>query len=186
MKSLTVVVEARADAALLRRLFESLEAGDLRFFAGAGRMALSTVARNLLVHEPGSVLLVMDADSHDAGRVAETRAMTEAVLRRVAGEQQFAVFPFVPELEVVFFEAPDVLRKRFPSLRESETPIAVGQVAPRQQFCGLLAGTGMSREQFYRSLDDGDIAALRTGAQAGRLLALVHEMMLVEEGMSAR
>ena len=83
MNNLTIVVEGRLDAILLRRLFSKYEAIPLRFYAAQGRESLATLGRNILVHEVRPVLIVMDADTLDLRRAVEHCRMVEVLLRRL-------------------------------------------------------------------------------------------------------
>ena len=86
----------------------------LRFYVGEGRASLLSVARNLLVHEGGPVLVIMDADTTYPKSAEQTRSMALATLRTVGGSQRFEVFAYIPEHEIVFFEAPAVLKSFCP------------------------------------------------------------------------
>ena len=62
-EGLIIVAEGIEDVHLIRTILANELTADMRFFAGQGRMSLTSLARNLLVHEGGPVLVVMDADT---------------------------------------------------------------------------------------------------------------------------
>lgn len=129
MSALCFVVEDRTDAELLRNVLPKDDLENVRFFAGQGRMSLATVARNIVVHDGDSVLVVKDADTLDPKAAEQARQLTKAVISHVAGDLPFEVFSFVPEIEVVFFEAPDCLATVVGRVVD-ETEVQQGLVAP--------------------------------------------------------
>jgi hypothetical protein len=114
MTELNIVVEGQLDARLLRKYLPKIEGLTPRYFSGDGVVSLATLARNLLVHEEGMVLVVMDSDSLSAENAEQRRTMVMAALRQIAPEERFNVFVFRPEHEIVFFEAPEVLERYWP------------------------------------------------------------------------
>ncbi len=150
MNNLTIVVEGRSDAILLRRLLSKHEAIPLRFYAAQGRESLATLGRNILVHEGAPVLVVMDADTLDPRRAVEDCRMVEILLRRFSAEDQSAAFAFVPELEVVFFEAPSVLVRRFGPEIVSQSTIERGRLQPKATLRGILQSSGISCETYFK------------------------------------
>lgn len=59
-EKLIIVTEGKTDVLIIRALLNKELTAGMRFFAGQGRESLVTLGRNLLVHEGGPVLLVMD------------------------------------------------------------------------------------------------------------------------------
>ena len=113
MNNCSVVVEGRQDVILLRALLRGRADVSFRFYASGGRASLATVGRNILVHEGGLLIVVMDADTLDPSQADTSCRLIESALRRFSPDERFDVFAFVPELEVVFFEVPTVLTRRF-------------------------------------------------------------------------
>src|SRR5438445_6796369 len=111
---LKIIVEGITDAKIIRAILGEALSKKVRIFAGKGRASLATVGRNVLFHEGGPVLLVMDSDTLDPqltaelqsmNRVAMSGAITSGVQLPVptaAESPQFRVFTFVPEIEAVF------------------------------------------------------------------------------------
>src|SRR5262249_14600524 len=142
--SLYIVVEGQTDADLIRSILGKDLAGKLRFFAASGRVSLATVGRNILVHEGGPVLLVMDADTTNPHLVNELQSMAFLATSGVAPpdlarlRDWVKVFAFVPEIEVIFFEAPRSLEvivgKKVP-----EEKVQEGLLAPKATLEKILA-----------------------------------------------
>src|SRR5262245_6494788 len=117
-RGLKIIVEGATDAQIIRAILGKTLSNKVRIFAGQGRASLATVGRNVLFHEGGPVLLVMDSATLDPQLTAELQSMTRVAMtgaltsgiplsvRTVAEPQRFRVFTFVPEIEAVFFEAP--------------------------------------------------------------------------------
>jgi hypothetical protein len=154
---LKVIVEGPSDAQIVRAIVGKELASRLRVFAPQGLASLATVGRNVLVHEGGPVLLVMDSDTLDPQLTAELQAMNMVAMSGAitpgaappvfpdSPASQFKVFTFVPEIEAVFFEAPQALDR----LLGEEPPqgkVKSGQFAPRQTLLDLLDHAGSHRD----------------------------------------
>ncbi len=174
MNSIAVVVEGRSDAILLRRLLGKSAPVPLRFYATEGQASLATIGRNILVHEGGPLIVVMDSDTFDLGRVETSCSLVETALRNVSPHDRFHVVAFVPELEIVFFEAPTVLTRRFGSEIVSPAKIENGHFRPKNLLLDILKSSDISkRETYFKELTDTDLDELRQGAQASSLLSVV-------------
>jgi hypothetical protein len=173
MLSIAIVVEGRSEAILLRRLLNQGPAVALRFYAAEGRDCLATVGRNILVHDGGPLVVAMDADTFDRAQGESSCRMVEATLRRVSPDDRFGVFAFVPALEVVFFEAPSVLTRRFGSAILSPSVIEKGCVQPSGTQRDILQHMGVAKEAFFRELTVEDLNDLRQGEQASKFISVV-------------
>ena len=60
-----VVMEGELDLVLLRNYLPAEMLHDLRFYVCQGRMSPLTAARNILFHEGGTVMVIMDADTSE-------------------------------------------------------------------------------------------------------------------------
>jgi len=187
---LTIIVEGVTDAQLIRAILGDDIAKKVRFYAGQGRASLATVGRNVLIHEGGPVLLVMDSDTLNPQLTAELQALNLAALtgpltagvQRPAmaepGTSQFQVFTFVPQIEAVFFEAPDVL-DRLIGKKPPQEKVKEGHFIPKQVLAELLAN-GMAPRDYKMVLEHlGPTAqqALATGPQASNLKATVESLL---------
>ena len=176
MDWIAVVVEGKSDALLLRRLLEKTLEIPLRFYAADGEISLATVGRNILVHEGGPLVVVMDADTLERSRGDDARRMVGATLRSVAPGDRFEVFAFAPGLEVVFFEAPAVLLRRLGSKIMNRSAIERGSLQPKATLRGLLGGAEIAESDYFRGLTDQDLDDLRQGDQASQLIRVLESL----------
>jgi hypothetical protein len=169
MDGLSIVVEGRADAELLRKVLAADELRDVRFFAAGGRISLSTIGRNILVHEGAPVLVVMDADT-----------LNPDVARHIPAE----VFSFVPEIEVVFFEAPGALAMAL-GRQPEKAEILQGVTSPKQTLGSLLkqAGIDPAMEALLAHVDERGVEALRRGKQMSSLIELLQHLVETSPGL---
>jgi hypothetical protein len=180
--SLSVVVERPTDAQLLRAILGQELAGNLRFFATGGRISLATVGRNLLVHEGGPVLLVMDSNTTNQHLVDEMKAMASLAVRGVAPpdfsgfSEWVKVFAFVPEIEVIFFEAPQsleiILGKEVPADKVQE-----GLLAPKAMLARVLDEGKVNYQALVTSMSAQAASLLATGRQALAVKEIVESMI---------
>lgn len=140
----------------------------MRYFAANGGTSIATLARNLLVHESGAVMIVADSDTHDPERARNDRLVTEFALRDVAPSGGFDVFLFVPEIEVIFFECPSVLDTLRAGTSHDSTLVRHGRDVPKRTLDGLL--NKMSFDAWVTSLSPDSWRDLRKGEQARALL----------------
>lgn len=188
MYALSVVVEGRRDADLLRSLLSKEDLDGVRFFAAQGRISLSSVARNILVHEGCPVMVVMDADTLNRETAEENRRMVRAMIRHISAEVPIDVFSFVPEIDVVFFEAPAFLARKLGRELEPEERLQ-GLAAPKTTLSALLDQAGLSSASLYGHIDENEAVELRQGVQLSALIAMrcdleakVRELSYVEAG----
>jgi hypothetical protein len=163
---LIIVVEGKSDVLIIRALLSAELRSWMRFFAGQGRESLITLARNLLVHEGGPVLLVMDVATAELPSRDEMVAEAMRALSTVGAPGMFQVFTFVPEIESVFFEAPDALQRALGTSLPADV-LEECRVKPKAVLQRLLAGAHIpNTEALIRKLDEEAIASLSRGKQA--------------------
>jgi hypothetical protein len=141
-------------------------------------MSLATVARNLLVHEGGPVMIVADADTRAADQILEHRGILRLALQHVSQEKLFDVFLFAPEIEVLIFEAPSVLDQITQGLSRKAALVDRGRQAPHKTLASALAGRSIT--DWIDALDESSLADLRSGNQATQLLAAVRRLVPVD------
>ena len=193
--SLNVAVQRPKDAALIRAMVGRDVSSRMRMFAAQGRVSLATVGRNPLIHEGGSVLLVMDSDTRNRRMVEEMRSMARVAMSGVASAgvggglasvgvagfpspPPFDVFVFVPAIEVVFFEALDLLKAL---LGESVTEerLREGRLSPEETLSELLRESGKfpNYDALVSAASEPEAAeALASGNQASELVTLIKRM----------
>jgi hypothetical protein len=187
---LKIVVEGAADAQIVRAILGEDLARKARFFASQGLASLATVGRNVLVHEGGPVLLVMDSNTLDPQLAAEVRSLNRVAMSgaitsggqiqvlTAAPAEQFRVFTFVPEIEAVFFESPQVLARILGKAPPKEK-VKEGRLVPRQTLSDLFANAKVQRE-YKAILKDGDPQiqqAIASGPQARALKEMVESLV---------
>jgi hypothetical protein len=181
---LIIVAEGRTDVLITRILLSSELTGGMRFFAAQGRESLATLARNLLVHEGGPLLLVMDVATAELPFQDELLAQVMQALSTVGAPGTFQVFTFIPEIEIVFFEAAEALQ-RVLGIRLPAGVLEEGQVRPKIVLHRLLAEAGvLNVEVLIRKLnrDEEAIEILSRGEQATALRAKVRAFRRVGTG----
>jgi hypothetical protein len=171
---LCIVVEGQRDAGVLRQLLPE-EFSNSRFFAAGGRSSVVTLARNILVHEGGHVLIVADADTDDQDQAQKNRNDIQDALRRVAPQQHFDVFLFVPEMEVIFFEYPSVLETLQP---QESTDLGFGSKGRNSLRDILLNRLRKQKFEDWTGTFSQEIwKGLRNGKQAKSLLQHVSALV---------
>ena len=175
--TLRVIAESHSDISLIRKLLNlelELEYG-MKFYASQGQVSAVTVGRNILVHEGGPVLLVLDSDTLDIERQREYESTALAAVEAAYAKdymmlQPFAkVFTFRPCIEAVFFEAPQALRQLL-GIDLDERTIEEGKARPKQVLGRLCGATESSWLQtLIQKIDQSIQNLLNEGEQATRL-----------------
>jgi hypothetical protein len=155
--TLKIIVEGPTDAEIVRAILGEDLAKKARFFASQGHTSLATLARNVLIHEGGPVLLVMDSETLDPQLITERESIARVALSGAltSGAQiptttiplplPFQVFAFVPTIKAVFFEAPQALARILGKAPPPEK-VKEGRLVPEQTLSDLLANAkGASR-----------------------------------------
>ena len=185
-RGLKMIVERRETAQIIRAILGEALSKKVRIFAGQGRASLATVGRNVLFHEGGPVLLVMDSETLDPrlseelqsmNRVAMSGAITSGVQSPVptaAEPPQFRVFTFVPEIEAVFFEAPQVLERTL-GRTPSKEKVKDGRLVPKQTLNELLHEADGAPS--YHALLERIDPAVASGPQRQALRQMVESML---------
>ena len=157
--SVSIFVEGPTDAALVGRLLADLEPkAQFRIIVAGDRNAARPLARLQLVtrHEP--VILIIDSDTTDEESARAQQNDPNDYLAWGASTTPYKVVQFIPEIEVVFFDDPSVLRAIVG--REVDPHIrAAGIQAPRRILEMLTQGR--DRQRIIDALDDDEIETLR-------------------------
>ncbi len=182
---LIIVTEGKTDVLIIRKLLSAELTCGIRFFAAQGRESLVTLGRNLLVHEGGPVLLVMDVATAELQSRGDMTAETMRALGAVGAPGAFDVFAFTPEIEVVFFEAPDALQ------RVLKTTLTVnvlkeGLVKPKPTLMQLMVEVGIpNTEVLIRKFDEEATQSISRGKQAMALREKVRTFCRVDAAAGA-
>ena len=135
----TLIVEGRSDAVILRKLLGEKIPTPFRFFASQGRMSLTSLARNVLVHEPDPVVIILDADTATASKAESEQANA---LESMYPSTRYRVFAFTPSLDKVI---EDVVRKEFSESNIPPEKLEQIRAHPQvQRLLDVIFGAGAS------------------------------------------
>jgi hypothetical protein len=168
-EKLIIVTEGKTDVLIIRALLNKELTTGMRFFAAQGRESLVTLGRNLLVHEGDPVFMVMDVATAELPIRDAMVAEAMRALSTIGAPGTFQVFVFTPEIEIVFFEAPDALQRVLGTTLPPPT-LKEGQVKPKPVLNRLLAEAKIpNTEVLIRKMDEQAIQSLSSGKQAAAL-----------------
>jgi hypothetical protein len=176
--TLQVVVEGKTDALILRAILRKEVTERLRFFAGQGQLSLATLGRNLLVHEGGPVLIVMNSDTLNQQLADELQSMTRLAVSGVAQGGSCQVLTFVPTIEVISFEAPQALARLLGKAVSAEK-VKEGLLVPKETLMELLGDEKPKVDYlaFVQSIDTQSARILASGKQARELEQTIESML---------
>jgi hypothetical protein len=174
---LKMVVEGPSDAGLIRAILGRELAEQVRFFIAQGRISTTSLGRNILVHEGGPLLVVQDADTTNPQLVDEQRGFVRLALSRFGADGSFDAFFFVPEIEVVFFEAPLALRD---CLHRDVSPdiLHEGLARPKATLNALRNGKGTKTNDAFTPPDSHVGELLGAGKQASAFKETVQHLLI--------
>lgn len=184
---ITVFAEGVTDQVLLTRLLSDLRTeGGVRIVASGGSDAARPLARKQLLVSRDPVALVIDSDTTDPAKVTQQQRELEDYLRWGAQGTPFIVVQFVPQIEIIFFQHPAVLR-RLLRTEVDEHAIFAGKFAPKAFVEGLLASSGSEGlSGILGRLTDQDVAELRENDTVKRLRTFVRESGSMAEHRAIR
>lgn len=143
-RHLTIVVDRQAEAMLVDRLLEVSRGLAPRFFVSEGEMGLATLGRNVLLHEGGPVLVVMNAKTSDRELAAEQREFMASALRYIANDDAFEALAFIPQIDIMLFETPAVVEKLLAGRESSDLLLALGLHDPSSTLKHLLGHSDLT------------------------------------------
>ncbi|HZW30718.1 MAG TPA: hypothetical protein VFF52_08435 [Isosphaeraceae bacterium] len=176
MVRLNVLVKGDPDATLLEGLFSTLTDCSFQFYMGEGTASLAAVGRSVLFREGGPLMVVIDGETFSPRKAAKEREVALGMLHLISTAAHCDVFVFVPGLEVIFFETPGVLIRRFGADAVTESVIERGHYLPEDTLARILSPAGLSKEDFFQSLTSEELEELRKGPQASKLIAAVEKL----------
>jgi len=175
--SVSVLTEANFDGMLLATLLADEEKRNgIEIGVVSGLSSGYSVARTMLAVKRIPVAVVIDADSPEQEVASERQRSVEEVLGDAASGVPFRVIVAVPELEILFFKRPQLLKKVY---GKSVTTLIteLGQVSPRRALQKLDPDLSYEHLRFkiLRAMDEADIKALRATAPIKELLSFLRE-----------
>jgi hypothetical protein len=175
--SASVLTEANFDGMLLATLLGNEENRDgVEIRVVRGLSSGYSFARTMLAVKRIPVAVVIDADSPEQEVASERQRSAEEVLGDAAAGVPFRVIVAVPELEILFFKRPQLLKKVY---GKSVTTLIteLGQVSPRRALQKLDPDLDYEHLRFkiLKAMDEEDIKALRATALIKELLSFLRE-----------
>jgi hypothetical protein len=172
--SVSVLTEANFDGMLLTTLLaEEQQRDGIEVGVVSGLSPSYSVARTILAVERMPVAVVIDADSPEPEVASERKRRAEEMLDDVAGGVPFRVIVAVPELEILFFERPDLLHRVFGHIDQHVFELArlsprraIGKLAPEQPY-------EFARFRILRAMDVDDVRVLRESDLVRDLLRFI-------------
>lgn len=133
-----VVTEGESDRRLLELLLaDELTSNLVQIWNSHGYNAALSTARSLAAVRAVPVALVLDADTINEEGVADRRNYLEEALGSAAASAPWSVFLAVPELEIIFYDAPGVVEATFGvTLNELQRELA--NVQPKRELEKLM------------------------------------------------
>jgi hypothetical protein len=149
-------------AALLGRLLAAQERADIGIRAIDELSSMYSLARTWLASDRKPVAVVIDANTPNPEGVAWWRQSLEEVIGDAASGVPYEVIVAVPEIETLFFQRPEVLRRRFDGA-VTDHLLELAQYSARGALRKLAADGDSEklRWEILKSLTDEDVAALR-------------------------
>jgi hypothetical protein len=161
--NVNVLTEGNFDGLLLAKLIAEEEGrDDVEIKVVGGKSSLYSVARTLLAVRRKPVAVVFDAHTPEPDAALERQREAEDVIGDVAGGVPFRVLVAVPELEVLFFQRPELLRRVFGEAI-NEHVMELAQLSPRRALQKLAPDKPYEsiRIDVLRAMDPSDVQALR-------------------------
>jgi hypothetical protein len=133
-----IVTEGELGRSLLQRLLPADLTEAVAVVTASGGSGAVSMARSLLATRQSPVALVLDADSISPDFVRERSRGLRELLRSVSSGPDSEVFLAVPELEGIFFQAPNLL-ERVLGLTIPETLAILAEARPKDALDRLFA-----------------------------------------------
>ncbi|MDY7232075.1 hypothetical protein [Hyalangium rubrum] len=170
MRILRVVTEGECEAAILEHLLKPHLGESLRVSVSPGGGAAPVSSARSKLADGLRVALVLNTGTLNFGKIRTRMARLENLMGMVAYRDRWKIVLFRPELEIVFFHEPELLRQlvgRAVTLEELER----AQAHPKQVLTELL---NVQPEDFLpelrRRLDSIDLRPLASHPQIRALL----------------
>jgi hypothetical protein len=175
--SASVLTEANFDGMLLATLLADEEKREgIEIGVVSGLSSGYSFARTMLAVKRIPVAVVIDAHSPEQEAASERQRSVEEVLGDAAAGVPFRVIVAVPELEILFFKRPQLLKKVY-GKNVTALITELGQVSPRRALQKLDPDLNYEHLRFkiLKAMDEEDIKALRATALIKELLSFLRE-----------
>lgn len=161
MNSAYVVVEGITDVAILRAVLDTNLLQNVGLVPAGGAASIPSLARSLLVRRAVPVAIFADSDSLEQESIGERREQFKDLISAAAGRTSSAVVLAVPEVEVIFFSAPDLIKAVFGNAPPEL--MALGRRDPKGVLAqlGTMSGKVWDTHKAFDLMSDNDLEHLR-------------------------
>jgi hypothetical protein len=102
------VVEGKTDELILKKLLPDSLLHDTKIIVSSGYSAALSITQSLFTLTPLPVSFFFDADTYSDDKVEERKQFINSYLKKVFANE-FLLFPFKPEIEILFFYRKELL-----------------------------------------------------------------------------
>ena len=171
-----VVVEGPSDASILQTVIPRELLREIILTPGGGRSNIASIARTLLVSRRRPVAVFGDADTIDERLFHERIRSIKELLESVAAGLPTKVILVVPEIEILFFQAPRVLPRLFGDpLPEEVRQMAITQPKKALDCLFKLSRGPNSIADLLHSFDHEELGSLRATPAVKELIEFLRE-----------
>jgi len=160
--SVAVLCESNLHGMLLAALLAPEQArGEVEVRVVEGLSSGFSFARTRLAVRRLPVAVVIDAESPEPEAALERKHRTEEIIGDASGGVPYHVAVAIPELEILYFEIPDLIRRTFGAVDEHTLELA--RLSPRRAIARLAPHEELVHACFrlVRALEGADIDAIR-------------------------
>lgn len=171
----SVLTEGNFDGMFLATLIgEEQHRDDIEIRVVGGKSAIHSFARTLLAVKRIPVAVVIDANSPEPDVAMERQRSAEEVIGAAAVGIPFRVIVAVPELEILFFQRPELLRRVFDEAVDDHV-MELAQLSPRRALEKLAPDKPLQsvRLEVLKEMDAADLHALRETELIQDLLSFI-------------
>ena len=176
----SVLTEGNFDGMLLGKLIaDEQEKYDIEIRVVGGKSSIYSFARTLLAVKRIPVAIVIDADSPEQDAALERQLEAEEVIGNAAAGLPFRVIVAVPELEILFFQRLELLRRVYGEVVD-EHLTELAQLSPRRALMKLAPDKTyeFARMDVLRAMNDSDVQSLRESPLIQDLLSFLATAVL--------
>ena len=162
-----LIAESNNDISILRKLIPSQYSNNVKFVAGKGYSAATSLASSLLYDRPDSyVILVLDADTTDPSVIQERYNFLDWQLSRMSVDRSYAIFLFVPTIEALFIDN---------GIIQHEQKLSID---PKVMLSKALEKSNISIAEFMNNLSPDDLKKLRSNQTVQAIINAVQQEMV--------
>jgi hypothetical protein len=171
----TVLTEENFDGMFLAALIASERLRDgIQIRVGGGESPGHSFARTMLAVRRTPVAVVINADSPEPKAAMERQSSAEEVIGIAAFGVPFRVLVAVPELDILFFQRPELLSRVF-GVPISDHVMELAQLSPRRALKKIDGEESLEniRVRLLRAMNATDLEAFRATELIQDLLSFI-------------